>query len=404
MLNSCNRDRTQIAGGQVLLDPSARSLDGYEERVPNCQTSNPHPSTARYDYNYSDTRAARTSNSQSSQASPTTTTYGALDTEHHICFTGYPSPVDSTLSTPEIGSRVPSIRCSSGKMPPPLSLPTACRSFPQDEWRQQSLKRPRLTSQARPTYRSDNQGASSLVLAQEQEVLRMQSQSEISLQCVPNKPSSPTDSSINSDDSRQIGNVKHSSFLTDQKHSRRLSVSSLLSDTTRGKCQESALQAAPLHQNTSSIAHTDLERSRFVPCRHPSKNFVTYGLDRGLADLDLSRTHDDTTANSSPTSRHYTFHSATETLDREGLAVGFGPHRRDFAFAKGGYYACPVPIRIPKSLEPLPSALLDEPMNLLYFHHFLNHTAKILVVHDCVRNPFRTILPQSKMLLLLCRG
>lgn len=34
-------------------------------------------------------------------------------------------------------------------------------------------------------------------------------------------------------------------------------------------------------------------------------------------------------------------------------------------------------------------------MNLLYFHHFLNHTARILVPHDCSENPFRNILPQS---------
>ncbi|KAL8952223.1 MAG: hypothetical protein Q9183_007402, partial [Haloplaca sp. 2 TL-2023] len=33
-------------------------------------------------------------------------------------------------------------------------------------------------------------------------------------------------------------------------------------------------------------------------------------------------------------------------------------------------------------------------MNLLYFHHFLNHTARILVPHDCAANPFKNILPQ----------
>lgn len=39
-------------------------------------------------------------------------------------------------------------------------------------------------------------------------------------------------------------------------------------------------------------------------------------------------------------------------------------------------------------------------MNLLYFHHFLNHTARILVPHDCERNPFRLILPESTFHLL----
>lgn len=35
-------------------------------------------------------------------------------------------------------------------------------------------------------------------------------------------------------------------------------------------------------------------------------------------------------------------------------------------------------------------------MNMLYFHHFLNHTARILVPHDCSENPFKSILPQSR--------
>jgi hypothetical protein len=39
-------------------------------------------------------------------------------------------------------------------------------------------------------------------------------------------------------------------------------------------------------------------------------------------------------------------------------------------------------------------------MNLLYFHHFINCTARILVPHDCERNPFRHILPESKSSML----
>ncbi|KAF9879277.1 hypothetical protein CkaCkLH20_03510 [Colletotrichum karsti] len=61
----------------------------------------------------------------------------------------------------------------------------------------------------------------------------------------------------------------------------------------------------------------------------------------------------------------------------------------------GGYYERPISIWIPRSIEPLPSKLRDNPMNILYFHHFLNHTAKILVPYDDPKsNPFRTILPQ----------
>lgn len=60
-----------------------------------------------------------------------------------------------------------------------------------------------------------------------------------------------------------------------------------------------------------------------------------------------------------------------------------------------GYYERPVPVRIPRDLEPLPAKLRENPMNLLYFHHFMNHTAKALVPHDDEQsNPYRHVLPQ----------
>lgn len=79
------------------------------------------------------------------------------------------------------------------------------------------------------------------------------------------------------------------------------------------------------------------------------------------------------------------------------FAAQFGQRSRDMAFEPGGYYAKPVAIKIPQDLEPLPPQLLENGMNLLYFHHFLNHTARILVPHDCDMNPFRMVLPQSRL-------
>jgi hypothetical protein len=61
-----------------------------------------------------------------------------------------------------------------------------------------------------------------------------------------------------------------------------------------------------------------------------------------------------------------------------------------------GYYASPVSINIPRYLSPLPSSLLENPINLMYFHHFLNHTARMLVPHNCDNNPFISVLPSSK--------
>ncbi|OQE25802.1 hypothetical protein PENFLA_c008G08184 [Penicillium flavigenum] len=58
-----------------------------------------------------------------------------------------------------------------------------------------------------------------------------------------------------------------------------------------------------------------------------------------------------------------------------------------------GYYASPVPINVPRYLSPLPSSLLENPINLMYFHHFLNHTARMLVPHNCDNNPFISVLP-----------
>jgi hypothetical protein len=73
-----------------------------------------------------------------------------------------------------------------------------------------------------------------------------------------------------------------------------------------------------------------------------------------------------------------------------------GPDVQTVSFALDNYYENPVQINIPKSLDPLPEQLTSNPMNLLYFHHFLNHVARILTPHDCPINPYRTVLPKSK--------
>lgn len=84
------------------------------------------------------------------------------------------------------------------------------------------------------------------------------------------------------------------------------------------------------------------------------------------------------------------------TLEDDLTAANTGRFRmeRDFSGPKG-YYDRPVPINIPRDLEPLPAKLRENPMNLLYFHHFMNHTAKALVPHDDQQsNPYRHVLPQ----------
>ena len=108
-----------------------------------------------------------------------------------------------------------------------------------------------------------------------------------------------------------------------------------------------------------------------------TSELIDYGYDDGRPDLDLARNDD--------------FAAVDRVLPVRLSRTNPGVP----AFAQAGYYALAVPIRIPRDLIPLPSALYHNPINLMYFHHFINHTAKILVPHDCADNPFATVLPAS---------
>ncbi|KAI9369300.1 fungal-specific transcription factor domain-containing protein [Aspergillus egyptiacus] len=116
-----------------------------------------------------------------------------------------------------------------------------------------------------------------------------------------------------------------------------------------------------------------------------------YGIDRGRPDLDLGNNDD---------------HSAIDVNDALDIIQSYttsqasspGNHQADkkrniARCNKHDYYAWPVSIDIPRYLSPLPPSLLKVPINLMYFHHFLNHTARVLVPHDCGNNPFSSVLP-----------
>jgi hypothetical protein len=126
--------------------------------------------------------------------------------------------------------------------------------------------------------------------------------------------------------------------------------------------------------------------------QYPVADFsaTTYGYDLGLPDLD--------TPNNDDFSAIAIFSPQADKIELDDETPYGSADRRskDMAFGSGGYYAKPVAIRISKSLGILPPILLENPMNLLYFHHFLNHTARILMPHECERNPFRQILPESE--------
>lgn len=164
---------------------------------------------------------------------------------------------------------------------------------------------------------------------------------------------------------------------------RRLSVKSLLSDDSPPESSSGSDNIFPGKLNISSFNSSQ-------------KN--VHGTDRGFPDLDLPRNQDATALNGFTPTLGTASLGNTECEVNNDLFSGFafGLNTADVFQEGQGYYAKPVTVSISRSLEPLPAMLKDNPMNLLYFHHFLNHTARILVPHDCSENPFKSILPQSR--------
>lgn len=167
--------------------------------------------------------------------------------------------------------------------------------------------------------------------------------------------------------------------LPDNPDLRRLSVKSLLSDDTE--------------QPDSG--------GESVPPLPPLIPDIDYGVDRGFPDLDLPKNNDSLALNGlTPSMSSPGLHrdGSNGSRDAQRIPAEFGiAVYNDSAHSEGGYYANDVTVSIPRSLGDLPPTLRDNQMNLLYFHHFLNHTARILVPHDCIENPFRNILPKMAL-------
>ncbi|KAJ8106633.1 hypothetical protein OPT61_g9408 [Boeremia exigua] len=178
-------------------------------------------------------------------------------------------------------------------------------------------------------------------------------------------------SSVGSEEPSVRSSTNHQSPAYPPPDLRRLSVQSLVNNTDESNPHECSSEGEPRR-------------------KYPVMDSVstTYGYDMGLPDFDTPRNKDHSAiAIFSPP-------IGTMELEEDFPFIEAEPRTRDMAFGKGGYYVKPVQIRIPKSLEPLPPLLMENKMNLLYFHHFINHTARVLVPHDCEKNPFRQILPE----------
>ncbi|ERF75057.1 hypothetical protein EPUS_04839 [Endocarpon pusillum Z07020] len=211
-------------------------------------------------------------------------------------------------------------------------------------------------------------------------------------------PMTPASSPTNSDVARQTWRLGAKFYTPQDHHVRRVSVHSLLLSSP--EVQHSRTMGgnpAQAYADCTTPSPPPGENSPTQQRAKPNLQPESYGLDRGSPDIDVPNNNDSASINGVPPSQDGDLDAWLENAELGTPQLGFRLQKREFVFAKGGYYASPVPIKIPRTLQPLPSALLESPMNLLYFHHFLNHTAKVLVVHDCSQNPFRTILPQMAM-------
>ena len=195
-------------------------------------------------------------------------------------------------------------------------------------------------------------------------------------------PSTSAASSVGSEDIHQSVVGPSSQQVQESNDFRRLSVKSLLSEDSPVEAGNGSDLVFPGKLNVGPFSYQK----------------TTYGIDRGFPDLDLHHNNDMMALNGvTPTLGTVEFDRNESDLSNEELysEFGFGLNACEGFNEGSGYYTKPVTVSISKSLEPLPPTLQDNPMNLLYFHHFVNHTARMLVPHDCSENPFKSILPQS---------
>jgi len=205
----------------------------------------------------------------------------------------------------------------------------------------------------------------------------------IAAPCSTSTPLTPASS--HSDDYHRFSSSKTSQHADSPDNLRRLSVSSLLSGPP----------GMPYQSDRSSGESNRSVQDWSLQLNDPYQDTTAYGVDRGFKDLDIGKNDDaNAISGSSPiTVREHLNLTLENGGELSPVEFGFGTEN-DPGFENGGYYNKPVAICIPKILEPLPSKLLENPMNLLYFHHFLNHTAGCLIPHNCSSNPFKSILPQ----------
>lgn len=302
---------------------------------------------------------------------------------------GAPSPADQ----PQYQYNVRGMRPlqANNHMPPPLSSPSqyyALANRPSgDQQRPSNGDHRSKKSRNEPDEPSDHANISKGTY---QQFVQRSPQQTRMLQAKGSNPESPPDgdhrfpptpaASAASDELSMSYGKSSPQFSDNSYRDRKMSVQSLLSTPTLG----------------DSGSETTFPGYLSVPATN-SFGKVFYGIDRGRADLDLPKNGDymalqdkkDTLAAISPL-----FPGSNDDYELPA-EFAFGLEASNELAEQATYYSKPVQVYISRSLEPLPTELLENPMNMLYFHHFLDHTARNLVPIDCAENPFRTILPKS---------
>ncbi|OJD13962.1 hypothetical protein AJ78_05649 [Emergomyces pasteurianus Ep9510] len=129
------------------------------------------------------------------------------------------------------------------------------------------------------------------------------------------------------------------------------------------------------------------------PLTSPHKNLIDYDVIPGSPDEDIGKNNDHRATEKdsllrrlrSQSRKNYRSNSAglDRNIQRKAVTTFLSHH----------YYTPCVPKTISRYSSSVPSTLLESAVNLLYFHHFINHTGRSLTRHDCPDNPFIHVLP-----------
>ena len=157
------------------------------------------------------------------------------------------------------------------------------------------------------------------------------------------------------------------------------------------------MDVAPRNFEESIVETTS--RMEKQPLNRQARNFSTsngtvlYGFDVGYPDPDIENGGCCMILDFNPPEQMSALDYG-ELLEKESIDKEL--RHKSPKSNRGAFHSKPLSIRIPRFLVPLPDVLLKSSTRLLYFHHFINITAGLLVAHDCSKNPFRIILPSCK--------